>query len=86
MFDFKKIREDFTKHLHSYSADDLQECIDEYNQLMALADLNKAASKTTTPQRKNSKPQLNGVSMNAEMPHNIIVRPRKKKPVDMVTV
>ena len=84
MLDLEKIGREFTKILNSYSADDLQAVIDEYNQQIALADLNKTMSKAAAPQRRVTKPKPNGASINGKMPYKVTVRP-KRKIADTVT-
>ena len=39
MIDLMKLRKDFTKRLHSFSADDLQEWLDMDEKRMALVDM-----------------------------------------------
>ena len=38
MLDYKKLRKDVIKTIHSFSEEELQECIDSYNRSIALAD------------------------------------------------
>ena len=64
MIDFKKLRKEFTKILHSYSADDLQEWLDMDRKRMALAAQEESIFQPPAKPRMAAG-KLNGAEVNA---------------------
>ena len=59
MLDYKKLREDFTRVLNSYSDEEFYEWVDSYNQRMALIEEEERRdSQAARPPRSSAK--LNG--------------------------
>ena len=65
MIDFKKLRKEFTKILHSYSADDLQEWIDMDRKRMALAAQEESIFQPAAKPRMAAVGKLNASAVNA---------------------
>ena len=62
MLDYKKLREDFTRVLNSYSDEEFYEWVDSYNQRMALIEEEeRIASHYANSSRASAK--LNGASL-----------------------